>query len=223
MIDSNLLEQISNATEQDRDALAQQIIDDYNQGKADTEESQQETNQFVSSLFKAADYAPADPFSPPENIPGYDQATYQQLNQIAVEQQRALEVGEKVAQNHVKVERIEGLYTDAALIQAQTRVKQEFIGNEGLKLQQAIQAGRLIVSKTEGLQIETSMQQTRNLTASRLVEIEALKGDALIEGASLQVEGIRADNNALLMASQKDFESMRGAGVGGSYNSYSSY
>lgn len=132
-------------------------------------------------------------------------------------------MGEKVAQNHVKVERIEGLYTDAALIQAQTRVKQEFIGNEGLKLQQAIQAGRLIVSKTEGLQIETSMQQTRNLTASRLVEIEALKGNALIEGASLQVEGIRADNNALLMASQKDFESMRGAGVNGSYNSYNSY
>ncbi|MGB7249491.1 MAG: hypothetical protein WBC73_11175 [Phormidesmis sp.] len=220
MIDQDLLDQISNATEQDRDALAQQIIDDHNQSKADTEDSRQESSEFVSSIFKAADYAPADPFTPPENIPGYDQGTYQQLNQLAVEQQRALEVGEKVAQNHVRVERIEGLYTDAALIQAQTRVKQEYIGNEGLKLNQAIQAGRLIVSKTEGLQIETAMQNTRNLTASRLVEIESLKGQALIEGASLQVEGIRADNNALLMASQKDFESMRGAGVNGSYNDY---
>ncbi len=220
MIDQDLLEQISNATDQDRDALAQQIIDDYNQTKVDADDSRVQSEQFVSSIFKAADYAPTDPFTPPDNLPGYDQATYQQLNQIAVEQQRALEVGEKVAQNHVKVERIEGLHTDAALIQAQTRVKQEFIGNEGLKLQQAIQAGRLIVSKTEGLQIETSMQQTRNLTASRLVEIEALKGNALIEGANLQVVGIRADNNALLMASQKDFESMRGAGVNGSYNSY---
>ena len=64
------------------------------------------------------------------------------------------------------------------------------------------------------------MQQTKNLTANRLVEIEALRGQALIEGASLQVEGIRADNNALLMSSQKDFESMRGAGVNGSYNSF---
>ena len=64
------------------------------------------------------------------------------------------------------------------------------------------------------------MQQTRNLTASKLVEIEALKGDALIEGATLQVEGIRADNNALLMSSQKDFESMRGAGVNGSYSNH---
>jgi len=220
MIDNELLEQISVATEQDRDALAQQLIDDYRQSQADTEQSQAESREFVSSLFKASDYAPVDPFTPPENIPGYDQATYQQLNQLAVEQQRALEVGEKVAQNHVKVERIEGLYTDAALIQAQTRVKQEFIGNEGLKLQQAIQAGKLIVSKTEGLQIETSMQQTKNLTANRMVEIEALRGQALIEGASLQVEGIRADNNALLMSSQKDFESMRGAGVNGSYNSF---
>ncbi|MEL7227463.1 MAG: hypothetical protein AAGL17_22195, partial [Cyanobacteria bacterium J06576_12] len=189
-------------------------------GLNDISESREESEEFVSSLFKASDYAPSDPFAPPENIPGYDQATYQQLNQLAVEQQRALEVGEKVAQNHVRVERIEGLYTDAALIQAQTRVKQEHITNEGLKLQQAIQAGKLITTKTEGIAIETSMQKTRNLTASNLVEIEAMKGQALIEGATLQVEGIRADNNALLMASQKDFESMRGAGVNGSYSSY---
>lgn len=220
MIDQDLLDEISVATEQDRDSLAQQIIDQYNQSLENTEAVQQESSQFVSALFKAADYAPTDPFTPPENIPGYDQATYQQLNQIAVEQQRALEVGEKVAQNHVRVERIEGLYTDAALIQAQTRVKQQSIGNEGLKLQQAIQAGKLIVAKTEGISIETNMQQTRNLTASKLVEIEALKGDALIEGATLQVEGIRADNNALLLSSQKDFESMRGAGVGGTYSSH---
>ena len=220
MIDQDLLDEISVATEQDRDTLAQQIIDQYNQSLEDTEAVQQDSSEFVSALFKAADYAPADPFTPPTNIPGYDQATYQHLNQLAVEQQRALEVGEKVAQNHVRVERIEGLYTDAALIQAQTRVKQQSIGNEGLKLQQAIQAGKLIVAKTEGISIETNMQQTRNLTASRLVEIEALKGDALIEGATLQVEGIRADNNALLMSSQKDFESMRGAGVGGTYSSH---
>jgi hypothetical protein len=220
MIDQTLLDEISVATEQDRDRLAQQLIDEHNQGQRDVEESQQESKQFVSSIFKAADYAPADPFAPPENIPAYDQATYQQLNQLAVEQQRALEVGEKVAQNHVKVERIEGLYTDAALIQAQTRVKQELIGNEGLKLNQAIQAGRLIVAKTEGIQIDTDMQKTRNLTASRLVEIESAKGQAMIEGASLQVEGIRSENNALLMSSQKDFESMRGAGVNGTYNSY---
>ena len=219
-IDQDLLDQISNATEQDRDELAQQLINDSRQLLDDINSSRQEASEFVSSIFKAADYAPGDPFVPPKNIPGYDQATFQQLNQLAVEQQRALEVGEKVAQNHVRVERIEGLYTDAALIQAQTRVKQEYIGNEGLKLQQAIQAGKLIITKTEGLQIETAMQQTRNLTANRLVEIEAMKGNAIIEGASLQVEGIRADNNALLMASQKDFESMRGAGVNGGYTSY---
>ena len=220
MIDQNLLEQISLATEQDRDALAQQLIDDSREMLDSMNESQEDSKQFVSSLFKASDYAPADPFAPPENIPGYDQATYQQLNQLAVEQQRALEVGEKVAANHVKVERIEGLYTDAALIQAQTRVKQEFIGNEGLKLQQAIQAGRLIVAKTEGIAAETGMQQQRNLTANTLISIEAQKGQAIIEGAMLQVEGIRADNNALLMSSQKDFDSMRGAGTNGSYNSY---
>lgn len=220
MIDQTLLDEISVATEQDRDVLAQQIIDDYNRSQTDTETTQQDSERFVNSLFKASDYAPSDPFAPPESIPGYDQATYQQLNQLAVEQQRALEVGEKVAQNHVRVERIEGLYTDAALIQAQTRVKQELIGNEGLKLNQAMQAGKLIIAKTEALQLDTSMQKTRNLTQNRLIEIESAKGDALIEGAALQVEGIRSDNNALLMASQKDFESMRGAGVGGTYSSY---
>ena len=220
MIDQNLLDQISAATEQDRDSLAQQLIDDSREMLDGMNTAQEESKQFVSSIFKASDYAPSDPFAPPENIPGYDQATYQQLNQLAVEQQRALEVGEKVAANHVKVERIEGLYTDAALIQAQTRVKQEFIGNEGLKLQQAIQAGRLIVAKTEGIAAETGMQQQRNLTANTLISIEAQKGQAIIEGAMLQVEGIRADNNALLMSSQKDFDSMRGAGTNGSYNSY---
>jgi len=220
MLDQNLLDEISVATEQDRDALAQQLIDDSREMLDGMNTAQEESKQFVSSIFKASDYAPSDPFAPPENIPGYDQATYQQLNQLAVEQQRALEVGEKVAANHVKVERIEGLYTDAALIQAQTRVKQEFIGNEGLKLQQAIQAGRLIVAKTEGIAAETGMQQQRNLTANTLISIEAQKGQAIIEGAMLQVEGIRADNNALLMSSQKDFESMRGAGTNGSYNSY---
>lgn len=220
MLDQNLLDEISVATEQDRDALAQQLIDDSREMLDGMNTAQEESKQFVSSLFKASDYAPSDPFAPPENIPGYDQATYQQLNQLAVEQQRALEVGEKVAANHVKVERIEGLYTDAALIQAQTRVKQEFIGNEGLKLQQAIQAGRLIVAKTEGIAAETGMQQQRNLTANALISIEAQKGQAIIEGAMLQVEGIRADNNALLMSSQKDFDSMRGAGANGSYNSY---
>lgn len=76
MIDQDLLEQISNATDQDRDALAQQIIDDYNQTKVDADDSRTESEQFVSSIFKAADYAPSDPFTPPENIPGYDQATY---------------------------------------------------------------------------------------------------------------------------------------------------
>ena len=220
MLDQNLLDEISVATEQDRDALAQQLIDDSREMLDGMNTAQEESKQFVSSIFKASDYAPSDPFAPPENIPGYDQATYQQLNQLAVEQQRALEVGEKVAANHVKVERIEGLYTDAALIQAQTRVKQEFIGNEGLKLQQAIQAGRLIVAKTEGIAAETGMQQQRNLTANTLISIEAQKGQAIIEGAMLQVEGIRADNNALLMSSQKDFDSMRGAGANGSYNSY---
>ena len=220
MLDQNLLDEISVATEQDRDALAQQLIDDSREMLDGMNTAQEESKQFVSSIFKASDYAPSDPFAPPENIPGYDQATYQQLNQLAVEQQRALEVGEKVAANHVKVERIEGLYTDAALIQAQTRVKQEFIGNEGLKLQQAIQAGRLIVAKTEGIAAETGMQQQRNLTANALISIEAQKGQAIIEGAMLQVEGIRADNNALLMSSQKDFDSMRGAGTNGSYNSY---
>ena len=64
------------------------------------------------------------------------------------------------------------------------------------------------------------MQQQRNLTANTLISIEAQKGQAIIEGAMLQVEGIRADNNALLMSSQKDFDSMRGAGANGSYNSY---
>ena len=34
MIDNDLLEQISVATEQDRDALAQQFIDDYHQSQA---------------------------------------------------------------------------------------------------------------------------------------------------------------------------------------------
>lgn len=218
-LDQDLLDQISVATEQERDRIAQDIINDSRDLLNRMDESKQEAEQFVSSIFKAADYAPTDPFAPPENIPGYDQATYQQLKQLAVEQARALEVGEQVAQNHVKVERIEGLYTDAALTQAQTRVKQEFIGNEGLKLQQAIQAGKLIVSKTEGLQIETSMQTTRNMTANRLVEIESMKGQALIEGAVLAVEGIRSDNNSLLLQSQKDFESMRGAGINGGFNS----
>ena len=155
MLDQKLLERNFRSYRADRDALAQQLIDDSRElldGMNDRPGGVQAVRQLDFQGFRLCTVRV--PFTPPENIPGYDQATYQQLNQLAVEQQRALEVGEKVAANHVKVERIEGLYTDAALIQAQTRVKQEFIGNEGLKLQQAIQAGRLIVAKTEGIAAE---------------------------------------------------------------------
>ncbi|ESA35098.1 hypothetical protein N836_13615 [Leptolyngbya sp. Heron Island J] len=210
-IDNDILEQIQLGNEAERDQIARQILAETEQFLADTRGNQQDTEQRVNSLFKAADYAPDDPFTPPDTIPGYDEATYQALKQQAVEQSRALEVGELVAKNYIVTERIEGHYADAALIQAQTQVKYQNIANEGLKLQQAIQVGELITAKTEGILIETQTQGVKNLTARKLLEIEAERGNALIEGAALEVQGIRAANNSRLIASSNDFDSLKSA------------
>ncbi|NEP60625.1 MAG: hypothetical protein F6K31_27110 [Symploca sp. SIO2G7] len=210
-IDNDILEQIQLGNEAERDQLAREILADTERFLAETRGNQQDTEQRVNSLFKAADYAPNDPFTPPDTIPGYDEATYQQLKQQAVEQSRALEVGELVAKNYIVTERIEGHYADAALINAQTQVKYQNIANEGLKLQQAIQVGELIAAKTEGILIETQTQGVKNLTARKLLEIEAERGNALIEGAALEVQGIRAANNSRLIAASNDFNSLKSA------------
>ena len=210
-IDNDILEQIQLGNEQERDQIARQILRETEQFLAETRGNQQETEQRVSSLFKAADYAPSDPFTPPDNIPGYDEATYQALKQQAVEQSRALEVAEQVAKNYVVTERVESHNADAALINAGTQVKYQNIANEGLKLQQAIQVGELIAAKTEGILIETQTQGVKNLTARKLLEIEAERGNALIEGAALEVQGIRAANNSRLIAASNDFNSLKSA------------
>ncbi|NEP56704.1 MAG: hypothetical protein F6K31_06720 [Symploca sp. SIO2G7] len=210
-IDNDILEQIQLGNEAERDQIARQILAETEQFLADTRGNQRDTEQRVQSLFKASDYAPKDPFTPPDNIPGYDEATYQALKQQAVEQSRALDVAEQVAKNYVVTERVEGHYADAALIQAQTQVKYQHIANEGLKLQQAIQVGELITAKTEGILIETHTQQTKNLTARKLLEIEAERGNALIESAALDVQGIRAANNSRLIAASNDFDSLKSA------------
>lgn len=210
-IDNDILEQIQLGNEAERDSIARQILADTEQFLRDTKGVQSTTEQRVSSLFKAADYAPGDVFAPPENIPGYDEGTYQSLKQTAVEQSRALDIAEIVAKNHVKAERVESHYADAALINAGTQVKYQNIANEGLKLQQAVQVGELITAKTEGLLIETQTQHTKNLTARKLLEIEAERGNALIEGAAIEVQGIRAANNSRLIESSNDFNSLKSA------------
>ncbi|MEM1240366.1 MAG: hypothetical protein AAGI45_11045 [Cyanobacteria bacterium P01_H01_bin.26] len=210
-IDNDILEQIQLGNEAERDSIARQILAETEQFLAETRGNQRDTEERVSSLFKAADYAPNDPFTPPDNIPGYDEATYQALKQQAVEQSRALEVAEQVAKNYVVTERVESHYADAALINAGTQVKYQNIANEGLKLQQAIQVGELIAAKTEGILIETQTQATKNLTARKLLEIEAERGNALIEGAALEVQGIRAANNSRLIAASNDFNSLKSA------------
>ena len=210
-VDNDILEQIQLGNEAERDSIARQILAETEQFLADTRGNQQDTEQRVSSLFKAADYAPSDPFTPPDTIPGYDEATYQQLKQQAVEQSRALEVAEQVAKNYVVTERVESHYADAALINAGTQVTYQNIANEGLKLQQAIQVGDLIAAKTEGILIETQTQGVKNLTARKLLEIESERGNALIEGAALEVQGIRAANNSRLIAASNDFNSLKSA------------
>lgn len=210
-IGNDILEQIQLGNEAERDTIARQILAETEQFLKDTKGIQSTTEQRTEALFKAADYAPSDVFAPPETIPGYDEATYQELRQLTVEQSRALDVAELVAKNHVKAERVESHYADAALINAGTQVKYQNITNEGLKLQQAVQVGELITAKTEGLLIETQHQHTKNLTARKLLEIEAERGNALITSASLEVQGIRAANNSRLLESSNDFNSLKGA------------
>ena len=210
-IDNDILEQIQLGTEAERDSIARQVLADTERFLRETRGIQDQAEKQVSTLFKAADYAPGDVFAPPETIPGYDEATYQGLKQLAVEQARALDVAELVAKNHIKAERVESHYADAALINAGTQVKYQNIANENLKLQQAVQVGELISAKTEGLLIETQTQQTKNLTARKLLEIEAERGNALITSASLEVQGIRAANNSRLIESSNDFNSLKSA------------
>ena len=218
--EDQLLDEIQQESELDRDQLAEQVIADAQALLEELNGRRDQSTDDVDALFKAIDFAPADPFSPPESIPSFDAATYNELKGVVAGQARALEISLAVAKNHVEAEKIEGAYTDAVLIQSQTRVKQQGIVNEGYRLQEAIEAGNLITARTEGLQIQTSHQRQKNLTAMKLVEIEAQKGQAIIQGALIEVEGIRTANNSRLLEAQRDFDSMRGAGANGSYNSF---
>ena len=210
-LDQDILDQVTLENERERDTMARQVLAEADELLRQNRDILSDSQRQIDTLFKAAEYAPVSPFTPPDAIPGYDQATYHELKNLAVEQSRALDVAELVAKNHVKVERVEGLYADAALIQAQTTTKHQNITNEGLKLQQAIQVGRLITVKTEGLLIETQTQETKNLTARRLLELEAERGNALIEGAAIEIEEIRANNNARLIEGSRDFAALKSA------------
>ena len=218
--ENQVLDEIRQDSELSREEIAEQAIRDAEELLNELNGRREQSTSEVEALFKAIDFAPTDPFSPPESIPSFDAATYNEMKGMVAGQARALEIGLSIAKNHVQAEKIEGAYTDAALVQAQTRVKQQSIVNEGYRLQEAVEAGNLIMARTEGLQLQTANQQQKNLTASKLNEIEAQRGQALIQGALIEVEGIRTNNNSRLLEAQRDFDSMRGAGTNGSYNSF---
>ena len=218
--ETQVLDEIQQDSELSREELAEQAIRDAEALLNEIDARRNQSTDDVEALFKAIDFAPADPFAPPESVPSFDAATYNELKGVVAGQARALEIGLSIAKNHVQAEKIEGAYTDAALVQAQTRVKQQGIVNEGYRLQEAVEAGNLIIARTEGLQLQTANQQQKNLTASKLNEIEGMRGQALIQGALIEVEGIRTTNNSRLLEAQRDFDSMRGAGANGSYNSF---
>ncbi len=146
-----------------------------------------------------------------------EKAHHAHMMEIGTGQARALEFAELTAKNVVKAEKVESFYADANLIAAQTRVKHGHIANEGLKLNQVIEAGNLIRSKTDSLVLERQLTDTQNDVKRQQIPLVASKGKAFLQGIVLETRQLVSRNDQMMLVQEGQFEAMKGAGLFGSY------
>ena len=184
-------EELQRQVDAERDAIAQEL-----------EGSRQDTYAATDDLMKATDYEGPDLFTPPDNVPVLTQAEHNDLTQIVSGQTRAWDIAKGVAKNAQSAAEVESIYTNVGLIDARTMVTREQIVNEGLRLVEVSETGKLISARTEGVVIATQMQHLKNEAGAQMIALEAERTQALIDSTIADINAIRSSTEAKLLEAE---------------------
>lgn len=198
---------------------ARLLEDELSEVKAELEDSTIDSHAIADSLMKRSDFEGLDIFTPPDNVPVFSQAEHAELSTEVAGQARAWDIAFGVAKNQLVAADVELTYAQVGLKEAKTTVVHQQIANEGLRLIEMSETGKLIAARTEGVVIATHMQGIKNATGRELVSLEADFAKALIDGTIAKINATNAKTDALLL--EIEAKQMKAAGIDGSYE-YSS-
>ena len=198
-------EEIERQVAAEREAIAQEL-----------EDTRADSYAAADHLMSAADYEGPDIFTPPDNVPVLTQAEHNDLTQIVSGQTRAWDIAKGVARNAQSAAEVENIYANVGLIDARTAVTREQIVNEGLRLVEVSETGKLISARTEGVVIATQMQGLKNQAGHQMIALEAERTQALIESTIADINAIRSTTEAKLLEAEGKY--LKSAGDHSSYS-----
>ena len=201
-------EEVDKQLESEREAVAQEL-----------EESTNDSYAAFDDYMTASDYSGPDIFTPPDNVPAMSQEDHNELAPIVAGQARAWDIAKGVARNAQSAAEVENIYSNVALIDAKTSVVRQKTVNEGLRLIEVTETGKLIAARTDGVVIATQMQSLKNEAGRELLVLEADRSQALIESAVADINAIRSSTESKLLEAEGKY--LKGAGPNGSYDTVS--
>ena len=184
-------EEIERQVDAEREAIA-----------LDLEASRNDSYAVADDFMSAADYEGPDIFTPPDNVPVLTQAEHNELTQIVSGQTRAWDIAKGVAKNAQSAAEVESIYANVGLIDARAAVTREQTVNEGLRLIEVSETGKLIAARTEGVVIATQMQGLKNEAGRQMVVLEADRTQALVDSTVADINAIRSTTEAKLLEAE---------------------
>jgi len=184
-------EELERQVNAQREAIAQEL-----------EDTKQDAYAASDNLMSAADYEGPNIFTPPDNVPTLTQAEHNELTQIVSGQTRAWDIAKGVAKNAQSAAEVESIYANVGLIDARTMVTREKTVNEGLRLIEVSETGKLISARTEGIVIATQMQALKNEAGQQMIALEAERTQALIDSTIADINAIRSSTEAKLLEAE---------------------
>ena len=184
-------EELDRQVDAQREAIAQELKD-----------AREDTYATTDDFMHAVNYESADIFTPPDNVPVLTQAEHNDLTQIVSGQTRAWDIAKGVAKNAQSAAEVESIYANVGLIDARTTVTREQIVNEGLRLVEVSETGKLIAARTEGVVIATQMQALKNQAGHQMIALEAERTQALIDSTIADINAIRSTTEAKLLEAE---------------------
>ncbi|MEO1396460.1 MAG: hypothetical protein AAFV90_26525 [Cyanobacteria bacterium J06634_5] len=196
--------------------IARQVDTERDEIALELEESRNDSYAAADELMSAIDYESPDIFTPPENVPALTQAEHNELTQIVSGQTRAWDIAKGVAKNAQSAAEVEGIYANVGLIDARTAVTREQTVNEGLRLIEVSETGKLISARTEGVVIATQLQGLKNEAGRQMVVLEADRTQALLDSTVADINAIRSSTEAKLLEAEGKY--LKSAGTPSPYD-----
>ena len=203
------MEELNNALLQLKDdaidsieSASSRLLDDLEDFRSSRSESRDSArNRVEENLpFRAADYAPLDPFTPNPDIPVRDEAEHNRNMSVIMGQRMSLTEAKEIAANHKLAHQTEGQYLEASVQSGKNRVLLERAVGEYLKLEQEYEVNRLTDSKTANVITERGMHDVQVSYKTSLVEAEGFKGAELVNIAVRNIQRIRAESDKAFLA-----------------------